>query len=146
VRRFASIEVYAAYYTQHTEITLQDIPRLKYTLRLFIGNDERDLRREDNWTWTPAQRSYVPYFLTTYTLRIQCVCRGVSPGSQMRVDIQMKSGHGPWAKKEQTSKLIDLQRLFNQDQSSKAHQPTVLGQSWFSASPLVLTTETLRGD
>ena len=63
----------------------------------------------------------------------------------MRVEIQMKSGHGPWAKKEQTSKLIDLQKLFNQDQSSKAHQPTVPGQSWFSASPLVLT-ETLRGD
>ena len=68
VRRFASIEVHTAHYTQHTEITLQDIPRLKYTLRLFIGNGERELQREDNWTWTPAQRSYVPYFLTTYTL------------------------------------------------------------------------------
>jgi len=74
---FASIEVHTAHYTQHTEITLQDIPRLKYTLRLLIGNDEKELQREDNWSWTPAQRSYVLYFLITYTLRIQRLCWGV---------------------------------------------------------------------
>ena len=129
MRRFASIEVHTAHYTRHTEITLQDIPKLKYTLRLFIGNDERELRKEPNWTWTPAQRSYVPDFLTKYTLWIHSVYRGVSPASQMLVRIQMKTGHGPWAKKEQTSKSIDLQNLFNDYQSSKARQPTVSGQS-----------------
>jgi len=141
MRRIALIEVHTTHYTQHTEITLQDIPKLKYTLKLFIGNDKRKLQREDNWTWTPAQRPYVPYFLTTYTLRIQYVCRGVSPASQMRVEIQMKSGHGPWAKKEENSESIDLEKLFNDYLSSSAYQP---GQLWFQRVRSYLT-EKSRG-
>ena len=64
VRRFASVESHPAHLWQHTEITLQDIPRVKYTLRLFVGNEERELQTDDNRSWTPAERQYVPYFLT----------------------------------------------------------------------------------
>ena len=41
----------------------------------------------------------------------------------------MKSGHLPWAKKEQTSKEIDLQHLFNDYWTSTADELTVEGQS-----------------
>jgi hypothetical protein len=47
----------------------------------------------------------------------------------MRVGIQMKRGHGPWAKKEVKDKLIDTQRVFNDYLASNAHNLTVPGQS-----------------
>jgi len=56
-------------------------------------------------------------------------CRDASPTSQMRVEIQAQSGHLPWVKKEQGSKEIEFQELFNQYWSSKAHEFPVLGQS-----------------
>ena len=40
----------------------------------------------------------------------------------------MKIGHLPWAKKQQASKMIDLQRLFNDYWDSKAQEFTILGQ------------------
>jgi len=49
--------------------------------------------------------------------------------------IRMKSSHLPWAKKEQTSKEIDLGNLFNDYWTSKAHELTVIGQS---SQPLIL--------
>jgi len=36
---------------QHTEITLQDVPKHKLMLRLFVEKEERNLQRKDNWTW-----------------------------------------------------------------------------------------------
>jgi hypothetical protein len=47
----------------------------------------------------------------------------------MRVEIQMKSGHLAWAKKEHNSTVIDLQNLFDDYWTSKAHEFTVQGQS-----------------
>ena len=41
----------------------------------------------------------------------------------------MKSSHLPWAKKEQITKEIDLENLFNIYWTSKAHELTVPGQS-----------------
>ena len=49
----------------------------------------------------------------------------------------MKSNHRPWAKKEQTSKVIDLQALFNDYWASEAHEFTLQGQSWFQPSSLI---------
>ena len=47
----------------------------------------------------------------------------------MRVEIQVKSGHLPWAKKEQTDKLIDLQKVFDGYWSSNMREVTVSGQT-----------------
>jgi len=57
------------------------------------------------------------------------VCRKVSPITKMIVEVQMKSSHLPWAKKEQTTKEIDLENLFNIYWTSKAREITVPGQS-----------------
>ena len=45
----------------------------------------------------------------------------------MSVEVQMKSKHLPWAKKEETTKEIDLENLFNIYWTSKAHELTVTG-------------------
>ena len=47
----------------------------------------------------------------------------------MRVEVQIKSGHRPWGKKEQASKAIDLQKLFNDYWTSEMHDLTIPGQS-----------------
>jgi hypothetical protein len=57
------------------------------------------------------------------------VCREVSPTTKMSVEVQMKSSRVPWAKKEQTTKEIDLENLFNIYWTSKEHELTVPGQS-----------------
>ena len=49
----------------------------------------------------------------------------------------MKNSLLPWAKKEQTSNMIDLQKLFNDYWTSKAREITVKGQSWSSTSPQI---------
>ena len=49
----------------------------------------------------------------------------------MRVEIQMKSSHLPWVKKEQTSKVIDIENLFNDYWTSREHKIVVLGQSCY---------------
>jgi len=41
----------------------------------------------------------------------------------------MKSGHSPWAKKEQASKDIDLRTLFDDYWTSEMRELTVPGQS-----------------
>ena len=48
----------------------------------------------------------------------------------------MKGSHLPWAKKEQITKEIDLENIFNIYWTSKAHELTVTGQSWSPTSPL----------
>jgi len=67
VRRFASVLVHPADFGQHADITLQGTQHQDYVLRLFIGNQELGLQTQDNRTWTPAQRPYVPYLPTTHT-------------------------------------------------------------------------------
>ena len=62
----------------------------------------------------------------------------------MRVEIQMKTSHLPWAKKEKTSKKIDLQRLFNDYWTSKAHELTVQGQSWSPTGIVISDREMQR--
>ena len=56
----------------------------------------------------------------------------------------MKASHLPWAKKEQTTKEIDLETLFNIYWTSKAHDLTVTGQSWSSTGPLIPDREAQR--
>jgi hypothetical protein len=72
------------------------------------------------------------------------VCREVSPTTKISVGIQMKSSHLPWAKKEQTTKEIDLENLFNTYWTSKAHEITVAGQSWSPTSLLISDGEAQR--
>ena len=116
---------------QHTEIILQCDSNLDHHLRLFVGNEKSKLHTKDNRAWTPlAQRPYVPCFLTTHIPSSLCVCRDISPTSEMRVEIEIKR-HGPlWLKKEQTGKVIvDIQKLFNDYSSSNNHELTASGQS-----------------
>jgi len=48
--------------------------------------------------------------------------------SKMHMRIQIKSSHLPWANKEQTSKDVDLQDLFNNYWTSQVPELTVPGQ------------------
>ena len=67
MRRFALLWRYTADLGHHTEITLQDVPNREYTLRLFVENEETELQKTGNRSWTPAERQYVLGFLTMYT-------------------------------------------------------------------------------
>ena len=125
--RFTSIYIDTADLGLHVEITLQDVPNLKYTLRLLMQNEEREIQRKTRQTWVPAQRLYVSSFLTEYTTRSSREYRDISPTSHMRVEIEMRSSHLPFAKKEQAIKEINLQELFNHYWTSKAHDLPVRG-------------------
>ena len=129
MRRFTSIYIHTSHFSSLTEITLQDIPNREYTLRLFVEDVESELRKKDNYTWTPAQRLYVPCFLNTYTHWWMCVYRGVSPTSQIRAEVRMKSGRWVWAKYREANESIDLDGPFNGYWSSDNHEFTALGQS-----------------
>ena len=59
--RFTSVYVHTAHFSQHTDITLKDIPNREYTLRLFVENVEMELQREDNQTWMPAKGDGRPH-------------------------------------------------------------------------------------
>ena len=108
---------------------MQDIPDLKYKLVLFIGSEAIELERKDNRTWVPVQRPYVLCFLITYTHRGLCVYRDISPTSRVRVEVQIKRGHLPWAKKDQNIKDIDIDKSLHEYWASKEHQITVSGLS-----------------
>ena len=57
----------------------------------------------------------------------------------------MKSGHLPWAKREQTGTLINPQEVFGDYWSAKMREVTVPGQqSRFPASRLISDRETQR--
>ena len=58
MQRFTSILIHTADLSHHSEITLQDVPKLKYTLRLLVDSEEKELRKVDNQTWEPAQHLY----------------------------------------------------------------------------------------
>jgi len=49
--------------------------------------------------------------------------------STMHVEVQIKSGHLAWTKTERASIEIDLQELFNDYWTSRAHELLVRGQS-----------------
>jgi len=55
----------------------------------------------------------------------------------MIVEVQMRSNHLPWVKKEQITEEIDLENLFNIYWTSKAQEITVPGQSWSPISTLI---------
>ena len=67
MRPFASIWRYTADLAYHTEINLEDVPNREYTLRLFVEDEERELEKTGNRSWTPAERQYALCFLTTNT-------------------------------------------------------------------------------
>ena len=129
MRQFTSIYTHTAHFGYHTEIALQGVPNRAYTLRLFIDNVEREVQRKDNHTWTPAQRPYVPYYPYTYTHWWMCVYRDVSPTSQIRAEVRMKSGHSVWAKYREAGEVIELDGLFSDYWSSNHHEFTILSQS-----------------
>ena len=106
-------------------------------MRLFVGKTERVLERKENQTWTPAQRMYVLCFPITYTPSMLCVCRDISPTSELRVEIQMKKGHSFWATHRQMGDVVDHQSLLNDYWSSNEHEFTVLSQSYSPTSPLM---------
>ena len=120
---------------------MQDIPDLKYNLVLFVGSEAIELERKDDRTWAPVQRLYVLYILTTYTHRILCVYRDISSTSRVRVEIQIKRGHLPWAKKDQNIKDIDVQKSLSEYWTSKEHHLTVSGQSSSPTSPFLSDRE-----
>ena len=62
----------------------------------------------------------------------------------MRVELQVKSGHLKWAKKEQGSEEIDLQELFDEYWTSKAHELPVRGQSESPISSLIVDRDAQR--
>jgi hypothetical protein len=64
---FTLIPAHTADLVHHTEIILPVIPRLKYSLRLLVDNEEKDLQRIDNRTWEPAKPLYAPCFFDTCT-------------------------------------------------------------------------------
>ena len=56
-----------------------------------------------------------------------CVCRDISPTSEMRVEIQRTTGSLFLPKKQQANDVIDLQELFDEYWSSDKREFTVLG-------------------
>jgi hypothetical protein len=123
---------------------VQDIPDLKYRLVLFVGSEAIELERKGSHAWAPVQRPYVLRLLTTCTHRSLCVYRDISPTSHVRVEIQIKIGHLPWAKKVQNIKEIDVQKPFNEYWTSKEQEITVPGQSSFLTRPFSSDREVQR--
>jgi len=50
------------------------------------------------------------------------MCRGVSPTSEIRVEIHMRSSHLLWGETRRASALIDVQALFNDYWGSIKHE------------------------
>jgi len=120
---------------------VKDIPDLKYRLVLFVGSEEIELEMKDNRTWAPVQCLYVLLLLTTCTHCILCVYRDISPRSHVHVEIQIKSGHLPWAKKVQSTKNIDIKKPFHEYWTSQKHEITVPGWSSFLTGLLISDRE-----
>ena len=64
-----------------------------------------------------------------------CVYRDVSPTSQIRAEVRMKSGHSLWAKHREAGEVIDLDGLFIKYWNSDDREFTVLSQSLSPTSP-----------
>ena len=86
------------------------------------------LQTKDNQTWTlVAQRLYDPFFPHIVHSLNPGACRNVSLTTKMSVEIQIKSRHLPWAKKEQATKQIDFEKLFSDYWTTKERELTQLG-------------------
>ena len=72
MQHFTSMLIHTANLSRYSEITLQDVPTLKYTLRLLVDNEEKELQRMDNRTWEPAQPLYAYVSLMSALTKI-CV-------------------------------------------------------------------------
>ena len=101
---------------------------------MFVENVERELQKEDDHTWTPAQRQYVPYFPNTYVYLL-IGGRDICPTSQIRAEVRMKKKFSAWHYWE-ARQVIDLHGLFSDYWSSSDNEFTVLGQSLSPTSPL----------
>ena len=123
---------------------MQDNPDLKYKLVLFVGSEPIELERKDNRTWAPVQRPYAVHLLAMLTHRSLCVYRDISPTSHVGVEIQIKRGHLPWAKKDQNIKKIDIKKPVNEYWTSEEHELTVPGRSSSLPSPLISDREAQR--
>ena len=133
--RFTSILADTADLRHHTGITLQVVPKTKYTLRLLVDNEEREINRTNNRTWEPAQPLYAPRFSDIYTEQSLFICRDASPTSQIRVEIQVKSSLFSLGKKEQGGEEIDCQEIFKDYWNATAHEFPVQGRSESPISP-----------
>jgi len=111
---------------------------------LIVGSETIELERKDIQTWAPVQRPYVLSLLTTYTHRGMCVYRDISSTSQVRVEIQMKSSHLPFAKKDRNVKEIGLHKLFDEYWASGEHETMVPGRSYSPTSLSIPDTEAQR--
>jgi len=72
------------------------------------------------------------------------VYRDISPTSRVRVEIQMKSSHLLFTKKDRNLKEIGLHKLFDEYWTSEQHELTVPGRSYSPTSPLIPDTEAQR--
>ena len=63
--------------------------------------------------------------------------RGVSPASQIRTEVRLKSGHSVWAKYREGNEVIDLHGPFNDYWSSTNHEFTALSQSSSPIGPRI---------
>ena len=57
--RFSHVLPHTPNLSDHTEINLQDVPNREYMLKLFVKNEEIELQRTGDRSWTPAERQYV---------------------------------------------------------------------------------------
>jgi hypothetical protein len=78
------------------------------------------------------------------TLTSRCVCRDLSPISQMRAEIRMKRGPSFLPRYRETSEVIDLQVLFDEYWSSDNHNFTILSQSSSLIRPRIADREGQR--
>jgi len=63
-----------------------------------------------------------------------CVYRNVSPTTQIRTEVRMKTGHSVWAKYREAKEVIDLDGVFSNYWSSSNREFTVLSQSLSSTN------------
>ena len=61
--------------------------------------------------------------------------RDVSPTSQIRAEVRMKSGHSVWTKYREAGEAIDLDGLFSDYWSSNEREFTVRSQSLSPINP-----------
>ena len=87
------------------------------------------MQTQDNRTWTPAQRPYVPCLPTTHTYRYMCMYGGLFPTSEVHTEVQMRSRNLMWAKTRLAGEAINLQAIFKDFWSSNKCEFTMPSQS-----------------
>ena len=93
---------------------------------MIVENVERELQKQDDHTWTPVQRQYVPYFPNAF---VHSLTRGrdICPTSQIRAEVRMKKKFS--ARHWEARQVIDLDGLFSDYWTSSNNELAVLGQS-----------------